>query len=118
MSEFDFAKECRLRGFPTPIRQRQRTDSEGRARFTDVEFLVNGRTLVVEIDGRGHLATEVLIDDQWRANELLMQGAPVLRIPAVALRIDPDRFFDQLARALQMLVITPRTTSTNPNWVV
>ena len=118
MSEFDFAVECRKRGFPTPVRQQRRTDSTGRTRFTDAEFRVNGRTLVVEIDGLGHLATEVMIDDQWRANELLMQGAPVLRIPAIALRMDPDRFFEQLARALQQLVLASGSTSNRPKWLI
>ncbi len=103
MHEFDFARECVKRRLPEPRRQVKRVDSKGRSRYTDVEFRVNGRTLVVEIDGLGHLATEVLVDDQWRANELLLQGAPVLRVPGFALRIDPDPFFEQLGRALAQL---------------
>jgi hypothetical protein len=103
VSEFDFARECRSRHLPEPVRQRERTDSRGRSRYTDAEFVVNGRTLVVEIDGLGHLETAVYVDDQWRANELMLQGAPVLRIPALALRTDPEPFFQQLRRALSTL---------------
>lgn len=104
MPEFDFAKECSVRGLPQPRRQRRRSDSAGRTRYTDVEFELLGRTLIVEIDGVGHLTAEVSIDDQWRANEFLLQGAPVLRVPALALRLDPDPFFEQLKRALTMLL--------------
>lgn len=101
--EFNFLTECRRRGLPEPIRQRQRTDSRGRTRYTDFEFGVRGAVIVVEIDGLGHLETEVHLDDQWRANELTLQGAQVLRIPALALRLDADPFFEQLQRALLAL---------------
>jgi very-short-patch-repair endonuclease len=103
MPEFDFARQCRLRGLPEPQRQRQRLDSRGRHRYTDAEFVIAGQRLVVEIDGYAHLETEVHLDDQWRANEIVLQGAPVLRLPALALRLDPDAFFTQLRRALDQL---------------
>ena len=103
INEFDFLQECRKRLLPEPIRQRQRRDSRGRNRYTDFEFTANGRTIVVEIDGLGHLDTEVHLDDQWRANELVLQGSVVLRVPGLALRLDPDPFFEQLAQALNQL---------------
>lgn len=101
MAEVDFARECVRRGLPTPVRQQQRRDARGRLRYTDCEFRVHGRTIVVEIDGLGHLETAVHLDDQWRANELMMQGAPVFRVPALALRLAPDTVFEQLGRALR-----------------
>jgi hypothetical protein len=103
MHEFDFARECIRRGLPEPVRQQLRRDAEGRNRYTDVEFRVGNRTLVVEIDGIGHLDTEVRLDDQWRENELVLQGAVVLRIPGLALRMEPDRYFAQIKRALTQL---------------
>ncbi len=101
--EFDFAQQCKRRGLPEPLRQRERKDSAGCTRYTDCEFVVGNRSLIVEIDGLGHLDTEVRVDDQWRANELTMQGATVLRVPAIVLRTNPEPFFAQLHRALSQL---------------
>ena len=69
VNEFDFAKECAKRGLPTPVRQRLRRDSAGKSRYTDVEFDLGSRKLIVEIDGLGHLDTATRVDDQLRANE-------------------------------------------------
>ncbi len=103
VNEFDFAQGCRDRGLPAPIRQRLRVDAEGCNRYTDAEFTVAGRTLVVEIDGIQHLDTTVRLDDDWRGNELTLQGTPVLRISSLALRMEPERVFAQVQRALQQL---------------
>lgn len=100
VNEFDFQQECRRRGLPEPVRQRRRVDSMGRDRYLDAEFTVRGRRVAVEIDGLHHLETQVRVDDEWRANEMVLQGVPVLRIPAIALRLNPDPFFEQLERAL------------------
>lgn len=101
--EFDFLLECRKRSLPEPIRQRHRRDSRGRSRYTDFEFMTRNRSVVVEVDGLGHLDTDVQLDDQWRANELVLQGSVVLRVPGLALRVDPEPFFEQLSRALDQL---------------
>lgn len=101
--ELDFARGCRARGLPEPVRQRERLDSEGRRRYTDAEFNVAGRTLVVEIDGLQHLDRAVRMDDDWRGNELVIQGTPVLRVSTLALRVEPDRVYAQLQRALEQL---------------
>lgn len=103
VNEYDFARECGRRGLPTPVRQGVRTDGEGRRRYTDVEFHMPKGVLVVEIDGLGHLETETWLDDQWRANEITLQDAKVLRIPALALRTDAERYFAQIRRALDKL---------------
>lgn len=103
VNEFDFALECGRRGLPTPLRQVLRRDSEGRARYTDCEFLVGDKRLIVEIDGLQHLDTSVREDDQWRANEFTIQGAYVIRVSSLALRANPNRFFAQLTRMLEAL---------------
>ena len=99
MHELDFARECRKRGLPRPIRQVPHTDSQGHNRYTDVEFHIGGKVIVVEIDGLGHLDNEVREDDEWRENELSLQGATVLRVSGYVLRQNPGPFFDQLTRA-------------------
>lgn len=101
--EHEFATMCRQRGLPEPIRQRQRRDGQGRARFTDVEWIIEGRSLVVEIDGRHHLEPATWLEDQRRANEITLQDARVLRIPSLALHLEPDVFFDQVRRGLELL---------------
>ena len=103
MPEFDFAAMCNKRGLPTPQRQRQRRDASGRNRYIDVEWTAGGRTLVVEVDGIGHLEAAVQLDDQRRANELALQGAVVIRVPALALRVDPEPYLLQVERALRAL---------------
>ena len=103
VSEQEFATQCRARGLPEPVRQRARCDANGRRRYTDVEFIVNGQSLVVEIDGAHHLEAATWVDDQLRANELALQDARVLRVPAIALRLEPDAFFEQIRRGLSLL---------------
>lgn len=105
MPEYDFARECRRRGFPEPHRQVRRVDAEGRSRYLDVEFRFNGQSLIVEIDGAGHLDATVQLEDSFRANELSLENSRVMRIPALALRLQPDRVFAQLQRALQRLTL-------------
>lgn len=101
--ELDFARMCRARGLPEPVRQAFRQDSEGRDRYVDALFKVNGRTLIVEIDGLQHLDANVKIDDQLRANSFALQGDTVLRIPGLALRTNPEPFMRQIRLALEQL---------------
>lgn len=103
LRELEFANGCRKRGLPEPVRQRLRIDSEGRARYTDAEFTVAGRTLIVEIDGMQHVDASVRVDDEWRENEFIIAGSPVMHISTFALRVEPDRVYAQLRRALQGL---------------
>lgn len=106
--EHDFALECGRRGLPEPFRQVRHTEPDGRLRFTDAEFHVAGRVLIVEIDGAGHLDAHVREDDQLRQNELTIEGHAVLRIPALGLRSNPDRYFGQIQRALSRLAAASR----------
>ncbi len=101
--EFDFATQCRRRGLPRPSLQEARLDGEGRHRYIDATFHMPLGTLVVEIDGLQHLDAKVMLDDQWRSNELALQNATVVRVPGLALQLDPDRAFHQIRRHLEQL---------------
>lgn len=97
-TEADFRRECRRRGLPAPRMQTRRVDAHGRLRRTDAELVLpDGRRLIVEIDGVGHMQV-----DQWRA-DLVRQnaltvatGALTLRVTGWEVRNDPDPFFDLL----------------------
>jgi hypothetical protein len=98
MPEREFAEQCRARGLPEPRRQTPRKDANGRARYTDAEFdLPDGRNLVVEIDGAGHLGVEQAARDAVRASAIARAtGAHTLSIGSFALRHDPEPFFAEL----------------------
>ena len=93
--EATFLRECRRRGLPPPRMQTSRRDARGRRRFTDAEFsLPNGGTLIVEVDGVGHLTVESWHADIARHNGLsVTTGAMILRVTGWELRHDPDPFF-------------------------
>lgn len=99
-NEFVFAQECRRRGVPEPTRQRRRKDAYGQDRYLDAEFVVNGHAVGVEIDGLQHLQTSQRMDDDLRANEIVLQGVPILRVSSLALHLNPEPFYEQLERAL------------------
>jgi hypothetical protein len=97
VSERDFAQLCAVRGFPEPVRQHTCRLPSGRT-FLDVtwdEFAVS-----VEVDGVQHLEPAAWIRDALKQNATAMSGYVVLRVPALALRLDPDPFLDQVAAAL------------------
>ena len=96
LGELDFAKLCRDRGLPEPARQVVRTTGQGRI-YLDVAW--EDISLVVEIDGGHHAAAFNPVDDALRQNDLVLSGARVLRIPVIGLRVSPDLFMAQVARA-------------------
>ncbi|AEG43174.1 hypothetical protein [Isoptericola variabilis] len=102
LSEIDFARLCRARSLPEPRRQERRRDARGRLRFLDAEWtLPGGRRLHVEIDGVGHMEVGRWYDDLMRDAELLPDERTVrLRFPAMAVRAEPERVVDVLARYL------------------
>jgi hypothetical protein len=69
--------------------------------YLDVEW--DG--LVVEIDGGHHLAGLNPVDDALRANELVLDGTPVLRLPVLGLRLQPEAFMAQVRRAVERSVL-------------
>jgi hypothetical protein len=106
LSEIDFVRFCRRRGLPLPARQVVRRDLTGRRRYLDVEWrLRDGRTFAVEIDGVGHLDSSRWYDDLLRTAELLAGGSSEpMRLPALAVRVEPDR----VERILRALLLIPR----------
>jgi hypothetical protein len=104
MSEIDIARLCRRAGLPEPLRQRMRRDARGRRRYLDVEWtLPDGSVVVLEVDGVGHLEQTQWYDDLMRQAELLLPRRHlVIRLPASAVRLEPQRVIDILTRALQI----------------
>ncbi|EAQ00342.1 hypothetical protein JNB_09224 [Janibacter sp. HTCC2649] len=101
LGELDFGRWCRAYGLPTPQRQSVRTSSSGRV-YLDVEW----EGLVIEIDGGHHLAGLNPIDDALRSNEVVLDGSPVLRLPVLGLRLQPDAFMAQVKRAVELYVLS------------
>lgn len=95
LSEIDFVRFCRQHGLPEPFRQVVRRDSRGRRRYLDVEWrLRDGRRFALEIDGIGHMEVEQWYGDLLRAAALMAGGGtdgPLLRLPALAYRLEPAR---------------------------
>lgn len=99
MGERDFSRLCTTHGIRTPDRQVRRKDSTGKHRYLDAHF--DAERVVVEIDGFGHLDPEQWIDDLGRQNDLVLgPDHCVLRVSTWEVKHDPDRFIDQLQRAL------------------
>jgi very-short-patch-repair endonuclease len=100
MSEIDVARLCRTAGLPEPRRQVRRRDPAGRWRYLDVHWEVSKGSVVLEIDGVGHLEVERWYDDLLRAAEVSGPGETVLRLPAAAARLEPQRVVAILRRHL------------------
>jgi len=102
LSEIDVVRFCRDRGLPEPERQVVRRDASGRRRYLDVVWrLAGGRILALEIDGIGHLDPERWYGDLLRTAELVAGGlSQPLRLPATAVRLEPDR----IERILRILL--------------
>ena len=101
LGELDFAGMCRQVGLPPPSRQVVRTGPGGRI-YLDVAWEDIG--LVVEIDGGHHALALSPVDDALRQNEVTLSADMVLRIPVLGLRLEPDRFLDQVVRGWLGLV--------------
>jgi very-short-patch-repair endonuclease len=97
LGELDFAAMCREKGLPEPARQILRRGQRGRI-YLDAGWPDLG--VVVEIDGSQHRLALAVMDDNLRANEVVIGGETVLRIDLVGLRLEGDLFLDQVARAL------------------
>ncbi|MCA0292471.1 MAG: endonuclease domain-containing protein [Actinobacteria bacterium] len=99
LGELDFARFCRERGLPEPVRQQLRRGPKGRI-YLDVAFECG---LVVEIDGVQHSLGLAPVDDALRANAVTLQNRRVLRIPVLGLRLDPGAFLDQVAHGIRLM---------------
>lgn len=98
LGELDVAEECRRRGLPEPSRQVLRR-GRGRTYYLDVYWERYG--VVLEIDGLQHGWVENVVGDALRHNDIALRREVVLRLPLLALRVDPDAFFVQIERALR-----------------
>jgi very-short-patch-repair endonuclease len=96
--EREFDRLCRRRGFPAPTRQVVRRSPTGRV-FLDVYW--ERYRVTVEIDGIQHVHLDALIHDSLKQNAMTLDGDTVLRVPVVALRVDPEPFLDQVEAALR-----------------
>lgn len=97
-TEADFLRECRRRGLPQPRMQTRRVDARSGRRRTDAEFrTADGRLVIVEIDGVGHMEVAQWHADLARHNDLAVTtGALALRVSGWEVRNDPDPFFTLL----------------------
>lgn len=100
LAELDFVRLCRPAGVPAPLRQSVRQDNSGRRRYLDAEFpFRSGRgSFAVEIDGALHLQPRTYWEDMARSNDVTITGIPVLRFPALALRLEPQAVVRQVRR--------------------
>jgi len=101
LAEVDLAVLCRRAGLSVPLRQAVREDATGRRRYLDAEWRrPDGRRVLLEVDGVGHLEEAQWYDDLLRAAEVSEPGEVVLRLPARALRAEPARVVALLRRHL------------------
>ncbi|WP_019872839.1 hypothetical protein [Sporichthya polymorpha] len=98
LGERDFARLCRRRGLPPPTRQLRRQTPSGTWVY-DTVWEQYGVT--AEINGSQHLEPEQMLRDALKQNERRLDGHVVIEIPNVALRVDPEPYFDQLEAALR-----------------
>lgn len=100
LGELDFARFCRERGIAEPTRQAVRTGARGRV-YLDAWWENSG--VHAEINGAHHQQGLAPVDDALRANDVALKGPTIsLVIPVLGLRTDPERFLDQVARALDI----------------
>ncbi|MFT4010806.1 MAG: hypothetical protein QM655_12285 [Nocardioidaceae bacterium] len=103
LAERDVLRLLRAAGVPPPQRQVKRQAPDGRARFTDLEWiLADGRTLILEVDGGFHLDAGQWADDIARERELLSTGdVIVMWCTTVELRREPGRIARDILRVVR-----------------
>ncbi|MGQ0845617.1 MAG: DUF559 domain-containing protein [Sporichthyaceae bacterium] len=98
LGEREFAKLCVARGLPAPDRQVRRKTESGVWVYDNEWFAYR---VTAEIDGSQHRDPTSWISDALKQNEATLGGHTVLRIPNLALRVDPEPFLNQLEAALR-----------------
>ncbi|MGQ0467405.1 MAG: DUF559 domain-containing protein [Sporichthyaceae bacterium] len=98
LGEREFNRLCRARGLPVPDRQVRRRTASGVWVFDNI---FEAYKVSVEVDGSQHRDPTAWIPDALKQNEATLEGYRVLRIPNIALRVDPEPFLDQLEAALR-----------------
>lgn len=97
LGELDVVRECRRRGLPEPSKQVMR---RGRNGTYYLDILWEEWNLVVEVDGIQHSWASEVVGDAIRQNDVVLQGARVLRLPLLGLRVAREQFFDQIEQGL------------------
>lgn len=106
-AEADVALMCRRAALARPARQRARTDSAGRRRWTDCEWdLPDGRVLVLEVDGSFHMEVRQWSADKQRGRRLATTGRVVVGCTAYEVRHEDAALAADL-RALGVPSATP-----------
>lgn len=97
LAEVDIRKACREYGVQPPRSQRPRFDRAGKKRFTDCEWtLVDGRTLVLEIDGAFHDDAMQGTLDRRRNRKLTTTTRVVVQCSAWEIRHEPWEVMEDL----------------------
>lgn len=92
LAEIDVGRVCRAAGLPAPMRQTRRIDPSGRLRYTDCEWrLLDGRVVILEVDGAFHMDVEHWEEDMGRERQLVAEGCILVRCTARELRHRPER---------------------------
>jgi hypothetical protein len=112
LSEIDLVRLCRRFGLQEPDRQVKRVDRHGRLRYLDGEWkLVDGRRVVLEVDGAHHLDVKSWQSDMRRERAVVIGGAQVLRATSVEVRVEPS----QIAADLVAIGV-PRVVRSQPRY--
>ena len=91
LAEVDLRTMCRAFGICLPTSQRRRHDRAGKVRWTDAEWrLIDGRVLVLEVDGAFHDDVLQAAADRRRQRRLSAAGRLVLSCTAYELRHHPE----------------------------
>lgn len=99
LAEIDVLRFCRSQRLRPPDRQVRRRDAEGRLRFTDCEWrLGDRRVLILEVDGAFHMEVAHWEDDIARQRGLTDPRRLVVRCSAGELRDRPEHLGSDLRR--------------------
>jgi hypothetical protein len=98
LAEIDILGLLRKAGLPSPTRQKERVDADGRRRYLDLYY--EEWSLHIEIDGAQHLDAQQAWLDTERQNKLCIRGDRVLRFPAWLVLERPAEVVAQVRDAL------------------
>lgn len=99
LGEIDVGRMCRTYSLAPPTRQVKRKDSSGRWRFTDCEWvLIDGRTVVLEVDGGFHMEVGHWQADMARDRALAAPKRTTVRCTTIELRDGPATVAADLRR--------------------
>jgi hypothetical protein len=99
-AEIDVGDLCGRAGLAQPTRQAVRTDTDGRRRYLDCEWVLpDGRVVVLEVDGSFHLKVGSWWRDMKRERAVVLSRSTVLRCASIELRLEPWEVMADLRQA-------------------